>query len=79
MRALLYTALFLGTCTDDVCDPDLAVKELESVTWSLEQMTRDDQECFRRFAYREAEAHSVASVADEIRQLVDGLLPEDAE
>jgi hypothetical protein len=79
MHALLYAALFFGTSTEDVCDPDLAVKQLEAIAWSLRQMTTEDQECFRRYAYRLAREHPVVAVAGEIRELADGLLPEDDE
>ncbi len=40
-------------------------------------MTPDEQECFRRYAYRVADEHPVAAIAGEIRGLVDGLLPDD--
>jgi hypothetical protein len=62
MHALLYAALFFGTSTEDVCDPDLAVKQLEAIAWSLRQMTTEDQECFRRYAYRQAREHPVVAV-----------------
>jgi hypothetical protein len=77
MHALLYAALFLGTCSDDECDPDLAVKQLESIGWELHQLTPEEQEQFRAFARREAESHPVREVAAEIVALVDGLLPLD--
>jgi hypothetical protein len=57
----------------------LAVNQLEGIAWSLRQMTAEDQECFPRYAYRVAREHPVVAVAGEIRELVDGLLPEDDE
>jgi hypothetical protein len=79
MHALLFAALFFSTNTEDVCDPDLAIKQLEGIAWSLGQMSAEDQECFRRYAYRVAREHPVVAVAGEIRELVEGLLPEDDE
>ena len=79
MEALLYAALFFGTSTDDECDPDLAVKQLEAISWSLQQMSPVEQETFRSYAYRAADEHPSPAVGDEIRTLVDGLLPSDDE
>ncbi|HEX6699877.1 MAG TPA: hypothetical protein VF101_04025 [Gaiellaceae bacterium] len=79
MHALLYAALFLETSTEDECDPDLAVKELEGIAWSLRQLSDVEQEEFRAFARHEAEGHPVRAVAAEIVALVDGLLPTDDE
>jgi hypothetical protein len=62
MHALLYATLFLGTSTEDVCDRDLAVKQLEGIAWSLRQMTAEAQECFRYYAYRIAREHPVVAV-----------------
>jgi hypothetical protein len=77
MHAVLYAALFLGTSDDDVCDPDLAVKELEGIAWSLRQLSPSEQEEFRRYAFDAAEQHPSPDVAREIRALVNGLLPLD--
>src|SRR5690349_15206411 len=73
MHALLYAALFLETSTEDECDPDLAVKELEGIAWSLRQLSAAEQEEFRAFARREADRHPVREVAAEIAALVEGL------
>ena len=77
MHALLYAALFFGTSGDDECDPDLAVKQLEGIAWSLRQLSAAEQEEFRAFARRDAASHPVREVAAEIVALVDGLLPMD--
>jgi hypothetical protein len=79
MEALLYAALFFGTSTDEECDPDLAVKQLEEISWSLQQMSPAEQETFRSHAYRAADEHPSPAVGHEIRTLVDGLLPSDDE
>ena len=76
MDALLYAALFFETSNDDDCDPDLAVKQLEGISWSLRQMSPAEQDRFRRYARRVADQHPNPEVADEIRGLADGLLPD---
>jgi hypothetical protein len=75
MSALLYAALFFGTSSDYECDPDLAVKQLEQMAWSLRQLSPEEQERFRTFAQQEAENHPSPDVGKEILDLVDGLLP----
>jgi hypothetical protein len=77
MHAVLYAALFFGTSDDDACDPDLAVKQLEQIAWSLQQLSRSEQEEFRRYGFDAAEQDPSPDIAREIRALVDGLLPLD--
>jgi hypothetical protein len=77
MEALLYAALFLETSTDEECDPDLAVKQLEEISASLRKLSPAEQDRFRSHANRVAHRHPSHAVADEIRSLVDGLLPPD--
>jgi hypothetical protein len=74
MRALLYAALFFATCTDEECDPDLAVKQLESIAATLEGLTEAEQRELRSFANRLADEDPSAAVAAEIRRLIDGML-----
>jgi len=75
MSALLYAALFFETSTDDECDPDLAVKQLEEISWSLSQLSSAEQDEFRSYARRVADQDPAPAVGREIRNLVDGLLP----
>lgn len=70
-----YAALFFETSSDDECDPDLAVKQLEQIAWSLRPLSHDEQEQFRTFARQAAEQHSSTEVATEIVTLVEALLP----
>ena len=77
MEALLYAALFLETSTDEECDARLALKQLEAIASSLRQMSPAEQDEFRSYARRVADRHPTVAVADEIRSLVDGLLPAD--
>lgn len=75
MHAVLYAALFFETSTDDECDPDLAVKQLEQLASSLRQLSADEQEVFRAFAHREAESDPRPSVSRQIRALAESLIP----
>jgi len=77
MNAILYAALFFETSTEEECDPDLAVKQLEGIAWSLRQLSSAEQDQFRDYARRVADADPALAVADEIRTLVEGLLPAD--
>ena len=77
MHAVLYAALFFGTSDDDACDPDLAVKQLEGIAWSLRQLSPSEQEEFRRYAFDAAKQDPSTDMAHEIRALVNGLLPLD--
>jgi len=72
VEAVLGAASFFEFSGDEDCDPDLAVKQLEAIADGLRQMSAAEQDEFRRFAYRSADAHP--SGAD-LRQLVDALLP----
>ena len=77
MHAVLYAALFFETSGDDDCDPDLAVKQLEGIAWSLRQLSEAEQQEFRAFALRAAEADPSPTVGAEMVAVVDGLLPTD--
>ena len=60
MRALLYSGLFFATCTDEQCELDTAVKQLEGLTAELDRLSAADKAEFRAFMLREAAAHHVA-------------------
>jgi peroxiredoxin len=77
MRALLYAALFFETCGDEHCDLDTAVRQLEGIAAELDGLTASDRVEFRAFAQREAAAHPVPAVSDEITRVIDALLAED--
>jgi hypothetical protein len=57
MEAVLDGAVFFETSSDEQCDPDLAVKQLELLAWSLRQLSAQEQEQFRAFADRTAASH----------------------
>jgi hypothetical protein len=79
MSAVLYAAAFFDGSTEDECDPDLAVKQLEGIAYDLRQLSTSEQEEFRRFAYRLADSDPNPHVAQELRRVADGLLPLDDE
>ena len=71
MRALLYAALFFATCTEEQCELDTAVKQLEGLTAELNKLSAADTAEFRAFLVREAAAHPRAAVATEILQFAE--------
>lgn len=75
MHGVLYAALFFETSTDEDCDPDLAVKQLEQLAWSLRQLSPGEQAEFRAFAHRAAASDPRPAVADQIRALAENLIP----
>jgi len=77
MRALLHASLFFATCSEEQCDLDTAVKQLEGLGAELEGLTVAEKAEFQAFAHREAAAHPVPAVAREVREFVDALLSED--
>jgi hypothetical protein len=77
MAALLYAAAFFEGSTEDECDVDLAVKQLEGIAYHLRQLSATEQKEFRRFAYRLADSDPNPHVAAELRRVADGLLPLD--
>jgi hypothetical protein len=77
MRALLYTGLFFATCTEEQCELDTAVKQLEGLTAELDRLSAADKAEFRAFMLREAAAHPRAAVAAEISQFAEATLPEE--
>jgi hypothetical protein len=77
IAAVLFAAAFFEGSTEDECDPDLAVKQLEGIAYDLRQLTAAEQEEFRQFAYRLADSDPNPHVAHDLRRVVDGLLPLD--
>jgi hypothetical protein len=79
MAALLYAAAFFETSTENECDLDLAVKQLEGIAYNLRQLSAAEQDEFRQFAYRLADSDPNPHVAADLRRVADGLLPIDNE
>jgi hypothetical protein len=59
MRAVVEAAAFLELSPDEVLDPDLAVKELESMAYLLGQLTESEKR--QLVAFTRAEADRVSS------------------
>ena len=49
MQALVEYAVFLGLSEDDVLDPDIAVAQLEQLTWMLKGLSAPEREVLTRF------------------------------
>ena len=79
MAALPYAASFFETSSEDECDLDLAVKQLEGIADQLRQLSPAEQVEFRPFAYRLADSDPKPHVAADLRPVADGLLPLDDE
>lgn len=77
MRALLYAGLFFATCTEEQCELDTAVKELEGLTAEVRELSAADQAVFRAFMLREAAAHTRDAVAAEISQFAEAMFEEE--
>jgi hypothetical protein len=67
MSALLYAALFFETSSEDECDPDLAVKQLEQIAAALRELTASEQDEFRSYAYHLATTHVNPAAGDNVR------------
>jgi hypothetical protein len=74
MSAVLWAAVFFESCSDDECDPDVAVKQLEQIAYELGRLSEQEQDEFRRFAQREAERDPRREMTTLISRLVDELL-----
>jgi hypothetical protein len=76
MSSVLWAAMFFETCSDEECDADLATKQLEQIAWYLRQLAPDEQREFREFVEHAAAEEPRADIAERLRMLVNGLLPE---
>jgi hypothetical protein len=56
MRIVLDAAAFFELSGDDVVDPDIAVKQLEWISWELKQLNPSARDAFVALALAEAEA-----------------------
>jgi hypothetical protein len=77
MRALLHAGLFFATCTEEQCELDTAVKQLEGLTAELNLLSAADRAEFRAFMFREAAAHPIAAVSAEISQFAEATFSEE--
>ena len=77
MQALLYAGLFFATCTEEQCELDTAVKELEALTAELNELSGAEKAEFRAFMLREAAVHPSPHVAAEISQFAEATFSEE--
>ena len=56
MRAVVQAAAFFELVSDDTLDPDVAVKELESITFLLNHLRPEEKQELVAFVQREAES-----------------------
>lgn len=56
MRAVVQAAAFFELVSDETLDPDIAVKELESIAFLLNHLLPEEKEEFVAFVHREAES-----------------------
>ena len=76
MRALLYAAVFFETSSEEQCDLDTAVGQLESIHAELDRLTAAEKAEFRAFAQREASKDPAPHLRQAIGAFVDSLRPE---
>jgi hypothetical protein len=55
----------------------LPSRRATSIVWELDKLALAEQEEFRRFAFQEAARYPIPKVGEQIRTLVDSLLPKD--
>jgi len=53
-RAIIWSACFLELSSDDIVNPDSAVKALEDIGSALQDATEEEKEAFRRACSEEA-------------------------
>jgi hypothetical protein len=76
-QAIIWSACFLELSTDDVVDPDSAVKALEDIASALQAATEEEKQAFRRECSEEASRleknPSYAKTAEVIRRLPESV------
>jgi len=61
MRAVIQSAAFLELSGDDIIHPDAAVRELESLSESLQMLNATERKVFADFAARYADSELKAN------------------
>ena len=46
LNAVIDVVTFFANCDDDACDPDAAVRMLESIAWHMQQLTATQRSKF---------------------------------
>jgi hypothetical protein len=73
MRAVVEAAAFLELSPDDVLDPDIAVKQLESMVYLLGQLSESEKRQLVAFARAEADRVSSGDYRDFLRQFPEAM------
>ena len=68
MRAVLEAAAFLELSPDEVLDPDIAVKELESLAYLLGQLSESEKRELAAFTRAEVDRASSDDYREFLRQ-----------
>ena len=69
MRLVAESIAFLELTDDELIDPDVAVKQLESITDSLQKLSREDREAFLKFVDDVMVPDATAAYNDEAAEL----------
>jgi hypothetical protein len=73
MRALVEAAAFLELSPDELLDPDIAVKELESMASLLGQLSENEKRELAAFTRAEADRVSSGEYRDFLRQFPEAM------
>jgi len=73
MRAVVEAAAFLELAADDVLDPDVAVKELESMAYLLGQLNESEKRQLVAFTQAEADRASSVEYREFLRQFPEAM------
>ena len=73
MRAVVEAAAFLELAADDVLDPDVAVKELESMAYRLGQLNESEKRQLVAFTQAEADRASSVEYREFLRQFPEAM------
>jgi hypothetical protein len=75
MRAVVEAAAFLELAADDVLDPDVAVRELESMAYRLVQLNERAKRQLVAFTQAEADCASSVKYREFLRQFPEAMGP----
>jgi hypothetical protein len=77
MRVVLEMVAWFEFVSDDVLDPDIAVKEMETVVFLLGQLNQEERREFVAFIEREADATTTDDYRAFLRSLPEAIGLED--
>jgi hypothetical protein len=69
MRLAAESVAFLELTDDELIDPDIAVKQLESITDSLQKLSNDERETFLKFVEEVMAPEARAAYNEEAAEL----------